>query len=102
MNKIVSLNLIDNELPRYIGNSRYDLIITKGIFAVGINRRSLDDPHIVFYLLGEDDGCIFETTHTQCYSSHWLELYAFFLLEVNYYLNNNYKKDKLGGYEFND
>ena len=100
MNEIVNLNE-QNEYPCvYTGDKEYELILTDGSFAIGLS--SLDDGHIVFHILSEDDGNIFESKNgTACWSCWWLPKFGFFIKDCHIWMKQNLLEVEWG-FKFKD
>lgn len=94
MNNIVCLRFLE-ESPVYTGEKTYEEILTDGVFAIGLTKRGSSN-EIIFHILAEDDGHIFETKNdTNCWHSFWLMSLIKFLETCFRYMENNNQKYKV-------
>ena len=107
MNEVIYIGnnpeIFQEEPHTYNGTREYDLILTDGNFAVGLTRRGPKDKHVIYHILTEDDGSIFETKNpTNSWSSWWLNRHCTFLSKVEEYMKTHTEifKPHEWGYDF--
>lgn len=99
MTKII--HLLEKEKSNeytFTGKNSYFLILTDGVFAVGLTKNQYNE--IIIHILFEDDGCIFETSQdTVNFHSYWFMRYHEFIKNISFYMDENFEKN-ISGYKY--
>lgn len=102
MNEIIYLNgrgPPEYEPHVYTGDQSYDKILTDGNFGMGLKKRGPEDNVLLFFILSEDDGHLFETRMpAPCWSTFWLPHLMRFHQQCEEWLVRNCDRSTFGEY----